>query len=254
MLPQEPEKEPSSAALEQLRANLSTCRRATENAAKRAGRDPAGISLIAVTKYVEPPVIRLLHQAGIRDFGESTVQGGDARSQELSDLEGARWHLVGHLQRNKVPRALQVFKSIHSVDSLRLIHELRSQAEKRHLPLPELYLEVNISGEPQKTGLPEAEVRNFLAVLKKDERPSMSGTLAAPIVAGLMGMAPHGESPEESRPCFRRLRELRDALLGEGLLPRAAGLSMGMSGDFTTAVEEGATVLRIGSLLFEGLS
>src|SRR6266850_2319508 len=94
-------------ALERIRANLSACRREIEAAATRADRDPSSVALIGVTKYVGPPLIRLLHEAGLREFGESTVQAGDARKRELSDLEGARWHLVGHLQRNKVPRALQ---------------------------------------------------------------------------------------------------------------------------------------------------
>jgi hypothetical protein len=232
-------------ALERIRENLLACRREIEDTARRSGRDPSSISLMAVTKYVGPSVIRLLYQAGGRDFGESTVQSGCARSQELSELEGASWHLVGHLQRNKVPRALSSFKSIHSIDSLRLSQEILAQAEKNSLPLPELYAEVNISREPQKTGLAEGELRSLLAALRSS--PLFSRW------AGLMGMAPHGESAESARPYFRRLRELRDALSREGLLPERAGLSMGMSADYAVAVEEGATVVRIGSCLFQGV-
>src|SRR5262245_52989096 len=121
-------------ALERCRANVLACRREIEDAARRSGRDPGSISLIVVTKYVDPRVIRLFYELGARDFGESTVQGGSARSQELSGLQGIRWHLLGHLQRNKVPRALEVFKSIHSLDSLSLSQAIRAQAAKRSLP------------------------------------------------------------------------------------------------------------------------
>ena len=247
------EQELAPNALERSRENVLACRREIEEAARRSGRDPSSVSLMAVTKYVEARVIRLLYQVGVRDFGESTVQGGSARSQELSDLQGIRWHLVGHLQRNKAHRALEVFESIHSLDSLSLAQEIRAQAGKRGLPVPDLYVEVNISKEPQKAGMEDRKLRDFLLALRGEDGASKSGPPLFPRIAGLMGMAPHAEGPESSRPYFRQLREMRDSLSREGLLPEGAGLSMGMSGDFPVAVEEGATVVRIGSYLFQGL-
>jgi pyridoxal phosphate enzyme (YggS family) len=233
---------PDAAA--RLRANLERVASRIHEAALRARRDPAGVALVAVTKYVDPAVVRLLHEAGVRDFGESTVQRADSLRACLADLSGVRWHLIGHLQRNKAARALSLFASIHSVDSERLVREIGTQSRKRSLAAPSLYAEVNLTGEAAKTGLEPGNLRGVLSVIR-DEGLSASG---------LMTMAPYEEDPEASRPIFRRLRALRDELARERLLPAGAGLSMGMSGDFTVAVEEGATSVRIGSALFEGLA
>jgi pyridoxal phosphate enzyme (YggS family) len=236
-----------------LRENLERCREAIAAAAARSGRNPDSVKLLPVTKYVEAPVVRLLHELGERDFAERTVQRGDALAKELADLEGVRWHLVGHLQRNKVARALEIFASIHSLDSLRLAQEIGARARSSGHGLPDLYVEVNIGGEARKTGLPVEEVRNLLSALVRIF-PSAGGV---PPVAGLMTMAPlppaGASAGEAARPFFRRLRELRDELVAEGLLASGAGLSMGMSGDFEAAVEEGATVVRVGSMLYEGI-
>ena len=234
------------AARIRLEANLARCREAIARAARRAGRDPAGVALVAVTKYAGVDAVRLLHSLGLRDFGENTVQGAESKIEAARNLEGARWHMIGHLQRNKVPRALQLFASIHSIDSRRLAREVAAQAAKRSLPVPGLYVEVNLGGEDQKTGLAESGLRELLAALLAD------GSLA-PRVLGLMAMAPYGPDAEAARPVFRRLRELRDAAAREGLLPSTAGLSMGMTSDLEVAVEEGATVVRVGSMLLEGL-
>ena len=236
-----------------LEENLSRLRGLMAAAATRAGRDPGSVKLLPVTKYVDGGTVRLLHELGIRDYAERTVQRGDSMRKELSDLDGARWHLIGHLQRNKVPRALEVFTSIHSLDSLRLAQEIAARAKAREIALPEMYVEVNVGGEPRKTGLPLEEARNLLSALARIF-PTAEGI---PPVAGLMTMAPippGGEAAGEgARPHFRRLRELRDELASEKLIAPEAGLSMGMSADFETAIEEGATVVRVGSMLFEGV-
>ena len=236
-----------------LAENLKRCRDLVEAAARRSGREPSAVRLLPVTKYVDATVVRLLHGLGERDFAERTVQRGDSLRSELGDLEGARWHLVGHLQRNKVARALEIFASIHSVDSLRLAQEIGSRAKASGRPLPDLHVEVNVAAEARKTGLPLEEVRNLLSALVRIF-PSADGV---PPVSGLMTMAPlpppGAPAGEAARPSFRKLRELRDELVAERLLAPGAGLSMGMSGDFEAAIEEGATVVRIGSMLYEGL-
>ena len=238
-------------ALDLLRANIASCRADIAEAARRAGRDPSEIMLLPVTKYLPADVFRLLHRLGLSTFGESRVQRVIALRDELTDLPDIEWHLIGHLQRNKVARALQLFVSIHSVDSLRLARELVSQASARQSPLPPLYVEVNVSREARKTGLPEDEVASILEFFATDEelRKLSPGSL----VSGLMTMAPYGADPDEARPHFRRLRELRDAYVQRGLLCAGAGLSMGMSGDFQVAIEEGATVVRVGTGLYSGV-
>ena len=201
------------------------------------------MTLVAVTKYAGIEHVRVLHDLGVRDFGESTVQGCRAKAEALSGLGGIRWHLIGHLQRNKAARALSLCHAIHSLDSERLVREIAAQAARRSLPVPELYVELNLEESGERTGLSESELEPLLEYLRSE--PAL-----APRVRGLMTMAAHAESPEAARPCFRRLRELRDAAVGRGLLV-GGGLSMGMSNDFEVAVEEGATVIRVGSMLFE---
>jgi len=232
-----------------LQTNLQRCRERIADAAKRAGRDPGDVLLVAVTKYVDADVNRLLYRAGVRDFGESTVQQAHAKRRQLEDLADARWHFIGHLQRNKVARALEFASTIQSVDSMRLVQEISVQSKKRGGSVPGLYVEVNVSGEAHKTGLPPTDLRGLLEVLRNGE---VVETWERGVL-GLMTMAPHSDDPEEARPVFRKLSKLRDTLSQEGLLPETAGLSMGMSGDFSVAIEEGATVVRIGSLLFDGL-
>ena len=248
-------------ALDLLRANIESCRAEIAAAARRAGRDPSEITLLPVTKHLPAEVFPLLHRLGFSAFGESRVQRVIALRDELTDLPGGalpggalpefQWHLIGHLQRNKVARALQLFASIHSVDSLRLARELASQASARQSPLPPLYVEVNVSREARKTGLPEDEVASILEFFATDEK--LGKLSPGSLVSGLMTMAPYSADPEGARPHFRRLRELRDAYIRRGLLHAGAGLSMGMSGDFQVAIEEGATVVRVGTGLFSGL-
>ncbi len=215
--------------------NLNRIRERIASAARRAGHDPAGIELMAVSKTVEPARIREAYQAGQRLFGENRVQEFGGKWPELRELEGARWHLIGHLQSNKASRAAELFSQVESVDSLRLAQRLNAAAEKLGKRLPVL-LEFNLGGEQSKSGLAPGskEIDELLAAV-----PAL-GHLE---IAGVMTIPPFTEDPEDARPYFRRLRELRDRL---GLKQ----LSMGMSHDFEVAVEEGSTCVRVGTGIF----
>jgi pyridoxal phosphate enzyme (YggS family) len=209
------------------------------DACARSGRDPSSVTLVAVTKTVSPQVAAITFELGVRDLGES-------RPQELwkktEAVPGATWHLIGHLQRNKLDRTVPLVSLVHSVDSERLLDALDAFGRKRNAPVP-LLLEVNCSGEESKGGF------------APDALPAIGdklASLAGVSVRGLMTMAAFVEDPQLTRPTFARLRELRDSLSTRtGLaLPE---LSMGMSNDFEVAIEEGATLVRIGTTLFEGL-
>ncbi|QJW95330.1 YggS family pyridoxal phosphate-dependent enzyme [Frigoriglobus tundricola] len=209
------------------------------DACRRAGRDPAGVTLVAVTKSVTPRVAAVAAELGCRDLGEG-------RPQELwkkaEAVPGVNWHLVGHLQRNKIDRTVPLAALVHSVDSERVLDALDAFGRKRGVPVPVL-LEVNCSGEGSKGGFaPDA-------VPAACDR---AGTLAGVTVRGLMTMAAYADDPQATRPTFVTLRELRDSMRTRSGLP-LADLSMGMSNDFEVAVEEGATLVRVGTTLFEGL-
>ncbi len=223
--------------------NLGRVRARMAAAAARAGRDPATVRLVAVTKYVGPEAIRALVEAGCGDLGESRPQQLWDRAAALAGLP-VRWHMIGHLQRNKVRRTVPVVDMIHSVDSPRLIAELDDAAGQCGRRLP-ILLEVNISGEPAKDGLAAAAVEPLL--------PQLAGCGHLE-VRGLMCMAGLEGDLDAARREFAALRSLRDQLAKN--CPAGVvldELSMGMSGDFEVAIEEGATIVRIGSALFEGL-
>ena len=211
-------------------------------ACRRSGRGRDEVTLVAVTKTVSAAWAAKLPELGVYDLGES-------RPQELWRKAAAvpgsvRWHLVGHLQRNKVERTLPLVHLVHSVDSIRLLEALDAAAAKLHVPANAL-LEVNTSGERAKHGFALAEMPDLLPQL---------APLNHARVLGLMTMAALSEEREDSRPAFATLRELRDRLRGAVPPPHdLRELSMGMSNDFETAVEEGATLVRIGTALFEGL-
>lgn len=263
-----------SRVLERLKENLAAVEARVAEACARSGRAPGAASLLAVVKYVSAEMVALLAEAGVRDVGESTVQGaltkreallgagappvpppaGD-RLPGLSAHPGLRWHLIGHLQRNKARKAVRLFTSIHSLDSVRLAAKLEEELAAREEEggaddpdalLERLYLEINIAHQPTKSGIPPEGAAALL-----EEIRSLPRVFAK--IDGLMGMPPHSEDAEAARTHFRRLRELRDRLSGSGLLRPGAGLSMGMSGDYPDAVEEGSTVVRVGSRLFEGI-
>ena len=228
---------------QQLADNLARVRERIDAAARRAGRSSSEITLVAVTKYVDSAVASSLVQAGCLDLGES-------RPQELwnkvHNCSGDRiqWHLIGHLQRNKVRRTLPSVHLIHSVDNLRLLEDLdrESAAISRRI---DVLLEVNISGDAKKHGFQRSEMEK--AVESVPQFPHVK-------VRGFMGMASREGDIESARSEFRQLRLLRDHLRNQsGMTWIGAELSMGMSGDFEAAIEEGATIVRIGSLLFEGI-
>ncbi|MFO0797371.1 MAG: YggS family pyridoxal phosphate-dependent enzyme [Gemmataceae bacterium] len=222
-----------------LAERLAAVRGRIAGAARRAGRDPAAVTLVAVTKTVTPAVAAVAFELGAADLGEG-------RPQELwkkaAALPAARWHLVGHLQRNKLDRTVPLVSLIHSVDSDRLLAALDDFGRTRGVPVP-LLLEVNCSREAAKGGL------------RPEELPALADTLPARSgveVRGLMTMAAYSDDPEAARPTFAELRQLRDRLRTATGLPLPE-LSMGMSGDFEVGVEEGATLVRVGTTLFEGL-
>jgi pyridoxal phosphate enzyme (YggS family) len=224
----------SSAA--EIAERLAAVRRRIAGAAERAGRDPDSVRLIAVTKTVAPQRIAEAVAAGVTEIGENRVQ--EARLKNATVPAGLRWHLVGHLQTNKAILAAQLFDTVHSLDSERVGAALSGHRDPGHGPLQSL-VEVDFTGIAGRTGVPPdgaAELLRALAAL-----PGLS-------VSGLMTIAPFGD-PAPARACFRRLRELRDRLQAElGLeLPE---LSMGMSDDFELAVGEGATMVRLGRVIF----
>jgi len=214
-----------------IAANIREVRRRMTQACERSHRSVDEITLVAITKGFEAQVVRAALDSGIRDFGENRVQEAEGKIAQLKNLRSAvTWHMVGHLQSNKARVAVELFDIIHSVDSMKLAEILNRRVEK---PLPVL-LEVNVSGEVTKTGFSLGEMA---AAVKE------MGQLTNLNLMGLMTVAPFVPDPEEVRPVFRKLRELRDSL---GLKQ----LSMGMTDDFEVAIEEGATMLRVGRAIF----
>jgi pyridoxal phosphate enzyme (YggS family) len=223
-------------------ANLDSVRQRIERACARVGRDPAGVGLIAVSKTARVEWVRSLVALGVVELGESRPQQLAARARELDS--STHWHLIGPLQRNKVRLVLPLVSLIHSVDGLRLLESIDRIAGELLLR-PRVLIEVNFSGESAKHGFAPDELRAVWEKLVSFENVR---------VEGLMTMAAYSNNPEDARPAFAGLRGLRDELASRN--PERAALptlSMGMSGDFETAVEEGATLVRIGSSLWEGL-
>lgn len=238
-----------------LSDNLKRIRERMAAACERRGRRPDEVRLIAVTKTVEVDVIRSAMDAGLLDLGESRVQElvrragmirehlNRRRSMDRADVADPTWHMVGHLQRNKVRALLPWVDMIHSLDSLRLAEEVSDEAVKIHRVLPVL-IEVNVSGEKSKYGIAVGAVPHLAENIR-----SLPGIQ----VIGLMTMAPQSDDPEEARPHFARLREVFEDMRTERILgPEFREMSMGMSNDFEIAIEEGATMVRVGTALFEG--
>ena len=205
-------------------------------AAGRAGRDASSVTLVAVSKMVPTEVIRQALAAGITILGENRVQ--EAREKIVALPGQAAWHLVGHLQTNKAKVATQLFEMIHSVDSLKLAEVLNRSAEQTG-KMVRCLVEVNLGGEESKSGTTEEGVQPLLEAAK---------LLSCLRIEGLMTVPPWLPDPERVRPYFRRLRTLRDKLAAEGY--KLAELSMGMTHDFEIAIEEGATLVRIGTAIF----
>jgi pyridoxal phosphate enzyme (YggS family) len=226
-----------------IAARLAAVEERLRAACRRAGRPRGDVTLVAVTKTVPVEVAALLPGLGLLDLGENRPQELWRKAAALPPA--VRWHLIGHLQRNKVERTLPLVYRIHSVDSLRLLQALEEEAGRRQTPI-EVLLEVNASREASKHGFVPEEVPGLA--------PALAG-LRHVRVGGLMTMAAYEEDPERCRPTFAALRGLRDRLRAElGPAHPLAHLSMGMSNDFEVAVEEGATLVRLGTVLFEGLA
>ncbi|MEQ8317406.1 MAG: YggS family pyridoxal phosphate-dependent enzyme [Phycisphaerales bacterium] len=239
---------------------FASVRDRVERAAAKSGRRAEQVLLVAVTKYAEPDQILQLVQAGHRDFGENRVQqllqrapmleeqasrmramgaalGGDPASKH----EPIRWHMIGQVQRNKARQVADVCRLIHSVDSLRVAEELQEVGLKRDKPV-EILLQVNCSGEAGKAGCPSPAVLHVVEQIH---------SMIHLRLRGLMTMAPDGERAEDSRPTFGRCRELFEDVQSEGLVGRDFNiLSMGMSGDYEVAIEEGSNLVRVGSAIF----
>lgn len=249
-----------SSASAELAENLARVRERIELAASRSGRRAEEITLIAVSKTHSPRKIQELHEAGVRHFGENRVQEREAKRANLAALE-ATWHMIGHVQKNKAARAVQLFDSIDSVDSAALAEKLdrarkdftaedTENAEKRKARNESTFapgirlrvlIEVKLDPELAKSGAGGKELPRLVEAILR--MPHLD-------LRGLMGIPPFFDDPEETRPYFRRLRELRDAVraqLGAEMLPV---LSMGMSHDLEIAIEEGATDVRVGTALF----
>jgi hypothetical protein len=224
---------------------LAAVRSRIEAAARRAARPPEAVTLITVTKTHPVEIIREVLAAGSHHLGENRLQEAETKITRIPATDPARpvWHLIGHLQTNKAKVAVRLFDWIHSVDSLRIAEALDKECEKQGRDALNVLVQVNISGEDTKSGVEPGEAAALLRQLA--ELPRLR-------VRGLMTMAPYEAVPEETRPVFRGLRQLRDELARTA--PPGVSLdelSMGMTNDFEVAIEEGATLLRIGRAIFE---
>jgi PLP dependent protein len=224
-----------------IRENLARVREQIADSASRTRRNRDEITLIGVSKTQPAEAIREAFEAGLRHFGENRVQEWEGKRGGVADLTGAAWHLIGHLQSNKAAKAARLFHNIDAVDDFALAHRLaRARAESSPAPKLRVLIEVHLGGEETKSGISEAELPELAEKVKG---------LADLELAGLMCIPPYLPDPEQVRPYFARLRELRN-LMEARLGQRLPVLSMGMSHDFAAAILEGATEVRIGTAIF----
>lgn len=228
-----------------VQANVQAARERIAAACGKAGRSPDDVRLVAVTKYVDAAVARLVAAAGCIDLAESRPQRLQTMAAALVDVRpDVRWHLVGHLQRNKVRRMLPFLTLLHTLDSLRLLHTLEAEAASAGMAC-EVLVEVNLAGDPGRSGVVSRTCRRVVAAAARSQHVRLRG---------LMGMAARPDAPDaDARRDFAVLRELRDVLAGDVPAGMLAELSMGMSGDLEAAILEGSTMVRVGSALFEGV-
>lgn len=217
-----------------LRENLAAVRKRIEHAARRVGRDPSEVTLVAVSKTHPASALREAIDAGMNVFGENKIQEAESKIAEIG-REQARWHLIGHLQSNKARKAVQLFDVVQSVDSIELAHRLERICEEEGRERLSVFVQVDLAGEPTKSGIAQNDLPELAAFLKGCKHLSFDG---------LMVLPPFDDDTEKTRQYFRRLRTIRDRLLPGG------ELSMGMSHDFEVAIEEGATVVRVGTAIF----
>jgi len=226
-----------------IAANIARLRKEIASAAVRANRNPAEVRLMAVTKTVSPDRIREAYEAGLRVFGENRVQEFATKANALRDLAGTEWHMIGHLQSNKSAKALELFGHVDSVDSVRLAHRLNVTASELTKRISVL-IEINIGGEQAKNGVApgSVELENLL---------NAAAEFSSLEFRGLMTVPPYNDDPKQSRPYFRKMRELFNQIAQRSLASiRMDVLSMGMSHDFEVAIEEGSTCVRIGTAIF----
>jgi PLP dependent protein len=228
-------------AQEPLVERLADVRARMAGAAEKCARKPDEVRLIAISKTHPTPVVKQVIELGATDLGENRVQEAEGKIAEIG-REQVRWHLVGHLQANKARRAVNLFDVIHSLDSVDLARRLdRLCVEEGRQSLPVL-IQIDLGQEETKSGIDESELTHLVESL---------GPFARLKLIGLMTLPPFFDDPEQSRPLFRRLRELRDELNQRGTFGDGTGeLSMGMTHDFEVAIEEGATMVRIGTAIF----
>jgi len=226
--------------IDEIRENLRAVMAGIGRAAVRAGRDPNGVRLVVVTKTFDAETVRDAIEAGAADIGENYVQEARAKIEAVG-REAARWHFIGGLQKNKAKYVVRLFDLVHSVDGLELAAEIdrRAAADGRVM---DILIQVDISREAQKTGVMEEDLADVVRAVAQ---------LPHVAVTGLMGMPPFGREPEASRPYFRRMKQLFDELASVGISRvNMRELSMGMSNDYEVAVEEGATMVRVGTAIF----
>ena len=223
--------------------NIARIQERIQSAAKRAGREASQITLMAVGKAFPAHSIHQAYDAGVRVFGENRVQEFAGKIDAVRDLARADWHLIGHLQTNKAAKAAELFHAVDSVDSVRLAKKLNEAAASAGKKLPVL-VELNVGGEAAKTGMPadSAELDQLLSIAPQLEHL---------LIRGLMTVPPYNEDPQQARPFFRKLREVRDQVAKRQLAGVSMdALSMGMSHDFEVAIEEGSTCVRVGTAIF----
>jgi len=223
--------------------NLTELQERIESACSRSIYNQESVELVISTKYVDADIIRILFELGVPCIGENQLQATERKKEGLNDLD-LRWHMFGHLQRNKVKKAVRIFDLIHSVESVTLAMEINKESEKLGKNT-RILVEVNISGEETKYGLSPEETIPFLCEINNLESIK---------VEGLMTMMPIVDDPETCRPMFKELRELSERIRDENIQNVEMNiLSMGMTQDFEVAIEEGANLVRIGSAVFEGI-
>jgi len=226
---------------ESLQRNLDEVLERIEKAAQRVGRDPDDVKLIAVSKTHPIKVLRAALAAGTAVFGENKVQEAESKIVEIG-RGVAEWHLIGHLQSNKVRKAVQLFDVVQSLDSVELAKRLERICMEESREELTVFVQVDLAGEETKSGIAESDLPKLVEFLK---------TCRCLRFSGLMIVPPYFENPDGVRPYFRKLREMRDKLLSQNAFTNGKGeLSMGMSHDFEIAVEEGATVVRVGTAIF----
>ena len=223
-----------------IAGNLRAVRERIDAAARRVNRAPGGVTLIAVSKTFDASAVRAAHAAGQVDFGENKVQEALQKMQDTADIP-LRWHLIGHLQSNKARRAATPFACIHSIDSIDLLKRIDTAAAEAGAR-PEVLVQVDLAGEDTKFGATSEDARRVVDAALEAKALDL---------AGLMLLPPWNEDQEQTRPWFRRVRDLRQQWLDDGVPARALRhLSMGMSHDFEAAIEEGSTMVRVGTAIF----